>query len=304
MIMTVRNWTTVNAWGLGRDALAGALERRVPPPASLEIRGMPSVPPFPYLKADLSAAKDYFPPRSLRRVDTFGKVALLLAAALVKEKPAEEREAMGLIVATGFGSFSTNMEFIDTVFEGGHAAASPMIFSSTVHNSAMAACAIHFGIRGPSVTVSMFEDSFPGALLLAEMWLARGACREILLMASDDLPELAAYRHAQAGGAGDPLRPETLPAEGGAAFLLAAGEGLSLGRSDAPADALYRTGGPSTHGYAYGRTAMAPAFELAAACIELEKPAGAVRGIALEFPGQPRWLLKRNRVNAGSTLSP
>jgi 3-oxoacyl-(acyl-carrier-protein) synthase len=200
---------------------------------------------------------------------------------------------MGLIVATGFGSFSTNMEFLNTAFEGGHTAASPMVFSSTVHNSAMAAAAIQFGIRGPSLTVSMFQHSFPGALILAELWLARGMCAEILLVAADDLPGLAAYYHTRMGEFCDPARPETLYSEGGAAFLLAAEDGLALARSEAPADAVCRTGDASAHAHAYGRTFMAPAFELAAACHTLGR-GGPERAIALEFPGQPRWLLKQS----------
>ncbi len=295
MSMAIRGWTTVTAWGLGREAFAGALERRPPPPvSSLEVREASGSLSIPFLKADLSAVKDFFPPRALRRVDPFGKIALLLAAALVKERSPGEREALGLIVATGFGSFSTNMEFLDTAFAGGHAAASPMVFSSTVHNSAMAACAIQFGIRGPSLTLSMFEHSVPGALLLAQAWLERGLCPEVLLVASDDVPALTAYFHARKGEVFDPERPETLLAEGGAAFLLGSGGGHSICRSAAPADARYGTGGAPSHAYAYGRTYVAPAFELAAACLETDQREGAGRRIALEFPGQPRWLLTRS----------
>lgn len=292
MTISIRDWTTVTAWGLGPAAFAAALDRAaVPPATAMEVRGLSEAPPFPYLKADLGALKDHFPPRSLRRVDPFGKIALLLASALVRERPAGEREAMGLIVATGFGSFSTNTAFLDTAFEGGHAAASPMIFASTVHNSAMAACAIHFGIRGPSLTLSMIGHSVPGALLVAEAWLDRGFCPEVLLVAADDLPVMTAYYHTRLGMRPDPSRPETLLAEGGAAFLLGPGGGPLLERSDAPAGAAFRAGEVPTHAHAYGRTCLAPAFELAAACHSLGRQAGP---IALEFPDQPRWLLKRS----------
>jgi hypothetical protein len=288
--LCVRRWNALTALGLGREAYAAALERRAAPPvASLEVRG---IGPMPVLKADLAAVKDYFPPRALRRVDPFGRMALLLAAALVKEREAGEREPMGLIVATGFGSFSTNMEFLDTAFDGGHAAASPMVFSSTVHNSAMAACSIHFGIRGPALTLSMFDGSVPGALLAVEAWLEGGFCPEVLLVAADDLPALTAYYHARRGDAPDPSRPETLLAEGGAAFLLGPSGGPALARSGEPADAVYGTTPPSGHSHAYGRTCLAPAFELAAACHALEGD-GRGASIALEFPGQPRWILKR-----------
>jgi 3-oxoacyl-[acyl-carrier-protein] synthase II len=293
--MAVRGWTTLTAWGLGREAFAGALTGRTAPPvAAMEIRGMPDASAFPYLQADLSAAKDYFAPRALRRVDAFGKIALLLAAALLRDRSPEEREAMGLIVATGFGSFSTNMEFLNTALEGGHGAASPMVFSSTVHNSAMAAAAIQFGIRGPSLTVSMFDHSVPGALMLADLWLTRRACPEVLLIAADDVPSLSAYCRARTGDAPDPQRPGTLSAEGGAAFLFGPGDGPVLGRSEARADATYRSAEPGTNAHAYGRTYMAPAFELAAACHDLGNAAAAGCSIALEFPGQPRWLLKRS----------
>jgi hypothetical protein len=140
----------------------------------------------------------------------------------------------------------------------------------------------------------MFEHSVPGALMLADLWLARRACPEVLLLAADDVPSLSAYCRARTGDAPDPLQHRTMSAEGGAAFLLSAGDGPALGRSEAPADATYRSAGPGTNAHAYGRTHMAPAFELAAACHDLGNAAAAGRAIALEFPGQPRWLLKRS----------
>jgi len=295
MSVAITGWTTLNAWGLGREAFADALSRRrVPPVSGIEVKGMPGVAPYPFLKADLSAVKEYFPPRALRRVDPFGKMAMLLAAALLKDKPPAEREPLGLIVATAFGSFSTNMEFLETIFAGGFATASPMVFTSTVHNSAMAASAIHFGLRGPAITVSMFEHSVPGALMLAEAWLESGFCKELLLIAADDFPSLAAYYHARVGDTPDVERFETLHAEGGAAFMLGTTGPLVLRRGEGETPAVLR---PCAH--AYGRTYLAPAFDLAAACLALEggwkpdAPFDREQGVMLEFPGWPRRLLKR-----------
>jgi 3-oxoacyl-[acyl-carrier-protein] synthase II len=276
MSIFLRDYSVLTASGLGKDAFDAALRREVPiPVASIPLKAGTGTVSFPILKADLSRLKDYIPPKTTRRMDTFGRIALLLAASLLHGKPEEEHRDQGLVVATGYGSFSTNMEFLETVFAQGHAGASPMIFSSTVHNSAMAAVGIHFAMQGPACTLSMFKASPGGAFVLAETWLASGKADQVLVLVADDVPHLAAYHESRTGPAPDSSWPEILLAEGGAGFLLGRTGPLRLAREDSRpvGDPLFggREEGSVSHAHAFGRTFGAAGFELCAAALELEK---------------------------------
>jgi len=287
MSVFIREYTTLCASGFGSEAFARALKRECPPTVAYkELKGDPLPPPMPYLKADLAPLKEFVPPRVTRRMDTFGRIALLLGSVLLKDVPPEERGDLGLIVATGYGSFTTNMDFLNTITGQTHAGASPMLFSSTVHNSAMAAVAIHFGIQGPACTLSMFEASLGGAFVLGEAWVASGQARQVLVLAADDVPHLAAYYESRTGPEPDPSRPETLLAEGGAGFLLGGSGRLRLVREEfRPAGTVFGGCGEGSisHARAYGRIACAPGFELGAAALHLETGAGPKEGIAVDF---------------------
>jgi|GEM_PF-2725299 len=273
MTLHILEWSALGAFGFGKEAFADALAGRTHPPVSWrELKGDRGH-PFPYLKADLSRLKDDLPPRATRRMDVFGRIAAMLAADLLRGMPEDERRDLGLIVSTGFGSFSTNMEFLDSVIAQGAAGASPMLFSSTVHNSAQAAVTILFGLQGPAVTLSAFDSSLSGAFLLADAWLAAGRVEKVLVLASDDLPALEAYHRLRSTGIPDATKPEGLPAEGGTAFLIGRSGPLSLElEKEAGAGPIFGTSGPGVrcHARVYGRIACAPGFELAAAAAALE----------------------------------
>ena len=153
--------------------------------------------------------------KDARRADNFTKLAVLAAVdALVDSGlQEEEKETLGIILATALGPHVTTFKFLDDILTYGDKGVSPTLFSHSVHNAAASYIASNLGSHGPTLTVTQFADSFSQALVIAQSWLQEKRCANILVGSVDQLgKEMEYILTAKA--------PELIPQEGGVFFLL------------------------------------------------------------------------------------
>jgi hypothetical protein len=118
-----------------------------------------------------------------RRANRFSKLALLAARGLDgRSRP----ERLGLIVGTTLGPHESTAQVHNDMMDFGDAGVSPTAFSHSVHNVAAAYIAQTFGIRGPCLTVTDFEDVSGRCRQLAECWLAERLCDGVLIVLVDE----------------------------------------------------------------------------------------------------------------------
>ncbi|WP_428898327.1 4-coumarate--CoA ligase [Parelusimicrobium proximum] len=135
----------------------------------------------------------YFDVKSLRRTDTFTKLALKAAAKCLDTSglSLKEEKNIGLIISTGYGPVQKTCDFMDSIINDGDECASPLAFSGSVHNAALTQVSILLNIKGPALTVSSLETSFESALTAAKVWLNTGRCECVLLGAVDEIHTVA-----------------------------------------------------------------------------------------------------------------
>jgi len=153
--------------------------------------------------------------REARRADDFTKMAVLAAhdAFVDSGLSLEVRRSLGIIVATGLGPHLTTFRFLDDILTYGDKGVSPTLFSHSVHNAAASYIASNLEIRGPTLTVTQFADSFRQGLIIAESWLKEKRCEYILVGSVDQLGrEMEYILSAKA--------PEIIPQEGSVFFLV------------------------------------------------------------------------------------
>ena len=132
--------------------------------------------------------------RRMRRADRFLKMAVLasLNAWTAAENACGKLDGnrVGVIVATGLGPHARMFRFLDGILDFGDTSALPIDFSHSVHNAAGAYITELLDLRGRSFTITDFEAAFEQAVLLAQCWLAQGACSYVLLGGVEELGDV------------------------------------------------------------------------------------------------------------------
>jgi hypothetical protein len=133
----------------------------------------------------------------MRRADRFVRMAVIAALDAWTEArqaagdvPAED---VGLILASGLGSHVRAFRFLDGILDFGDGAALPTDFSHSLHGAASAYITELLALRGPSLTLTDFEDGVARALLMAQLWLAGGRCQRVLVGAVEELGDVLLY---------------------------------------------------------------------------------------------------------------
>jgi 3-oxoacyl-[acyl-carrier-protein] synthase II len=184
---------------------------------------------MPAMLADTVPLSNFLPPRALRRIDHFSRMALLGAFLALDDAKMNDvdRSRLGVIIATGYGAAQSTFRFLDSCMDHGDICASPIHFSNSVHNSAAAHLSILLHATGPSLTVSQFEMSVAAALLCAMQWLKEERVDAVLLGGVDECGPVLAYCYQQFFGKPNaPIQPfcfseqTAVPGEGAAFMLL------------------------------------------------------------------------------------
>ncbi|MFH0917708.1 MAG: beta-ketoacyl synthase N-terminal-like domain-containing protein, partial [Candidatus Omnitrophota bacterium] len=166
-----------------------------------------------------------------RRADNFSKMAILAAYDALADSgiPEQNKQRLGIILATALGPHVTTFSFLDDILTYGDRAVSPTLFSHSVHNAAASYIALNLQTRGPTLTMTQFANSFHQAIILAESWLKEKRCEYILVGSVDQTGKVMEYICSQkikvaSDGKIKPFNfsknPECVPAEGSAFFLV------------------------------------------------------------------------------------
>ena len=124
------------------------------------------------------------PPVRYRRFDDYSRIgcaAIALALTDAGLDRAESPRPIGIIAATRFGCFDTDLAYYATAKEDQGVFASPNLFSFTLPGIVLGEAAIHFRLTGPTFTVGdIIGQRGCTALGVAGDLLSSGACQTIV----------------------------------------------------------------------------------------------------------------------------
>ena len=220
----------VGGFGVGKEVALEALAKGGAPNEMVTV-DTPSGPrQLPAYQADVSGVRPIISAGAWRRMNRFGKLAVLGASLALQDAGWEaplNRDDVGLIVASGYGASKSTFDFLDSMLDDDGRCPSPTLFSNSVASSAASHLSIVLQSGGPSLTVSQFEMSPLSALLTATTWLADGRVKAVLFGAVDELCPVLSYSYArlfpeQTSGPIEPFHwdRQTAVMGEGAAFLL------------------------------------------------------------------------------------
>lgn len=128
--------------------------------------------------------KDFLSLKNMRRMDRLSHMAAASARMALDDAgvavDADNRDRIGMILGTAFGSTEVAAGFTRTLFEEGPKFASPLLVPNTVMNAPAGHTAIELGIRGFNSTVNHREASAETAIAYGAAEIRRGTA-DILL---------------------------------------------------------------------------------------------------------------------------
>jgi 3-oxoacyl-[acyl-carrier-protein] synthase II len=127
------------------------------------------------------------PPRTLRRVDHYARMAILASHLALEDAGMRNGlpENTGLVVATGMGPTANTLDLQAADAAATDLALSPILFSNSVQNAAAAYISMLLKIRGPSLSINQYEMAVPLAFQTAIDWLAEGRTETVLVGSID-----------------------------------------------------------------------------------------------------------------------
>lgn len=197
------------------------------PPAAAPGPGR-GAPAAPALTAQTGLLDQMIPPRTLRRVDHYARMALLASHLAIEDADMGGRlpENAGLVVATGMGPTANTLDRQPADAAEADFALSPILFSNSVQSAAAAYISMLLKIRGPCLSINQYEMSVPLAFQAAIDWLEEGRTETVLVGGIDSFSKAlheAALNGRPSGNAGG-ARSVAPVGEGSAFFILARSE--------------------------------------------------------------------------------
>ncbi len=133
-------------------------------------------------------------PKRWGRMDALSRLALITVGRTLNEAGLLGRETgkvagdkcVGLVAGTHHGCLATDLDFVHSLKEG-FALASPLLFSYTLPNIALAEAAGQFGLVGP-VYAFFGDDAFETAQKEACRWLTDKNGPDIMLAGELEIP--------------------------------------------------------------------------------------------------------------------
>jgi 3-oxoacyl-[acyl-carrier-protein] synthase II len=127
----------------------------------------------------------------LRRMDRLSQMALVASMEAVRDSGLDggqiPSERMGVVIGNGYGGTSCTDEFFEGLLLRGPSGVNPMLFPTTVPNSAASITSIELKIKGPNSTFCQKDVSAEQAIIYAAGLLRRGAADAIIAGGGEEL---------------------------------------------------------------------------------------------------------------------
>jgi 3-oxoacyl-[acyl-carrier-protein] synthase II len=231
MKVRIKGIGVIGSFGYGIQSLEEAVINQIRPISEPLLKGFgpdeTALDP-PKLVADTSLLGRLVPPKALRRVDHYSRMAIIAAyLALEDAKKGAGMdeglpEPMGVIVATGMGPTAGTLDSQSPDADAADLRLSPIQFSNSVHNAAAAYISMLLKIRGPNVSINQYDMSVPLAFQTALDWLEEGRAASVLVGGVDCFSKglCGASPGTPNQNAGDIGRRPAPAGEGSAFFVL------------------------------------------------------------------------------------
>jgi 3-oxoacyl-[acyl-carrier-protein] synthase II len=215
----------VGGFGCGLAALEAALCRPLAPgPIAAAAAPGSGAPDAPALMARTDLLDQFIPPRTLRRVDHYARMALLASHLAITDADMTGGlpEEAGLIVATGMGPTANTLDLQPADVALADLALSPILFSNSVQNAAAAYISMLLNLRGPCLSINQYEMSVPLAFQTAIDWLEEGRTSTVLVGGVDGFSKALHEASLSRRGPADGDRGRRMPVGEGSAFFILA----------------------------------------------------------------------------------
>jgi 3-oxoacyl-[acyl-carrier-protein] synthase II len=184
----IRGAGVVGGFGCGLSRLEEAIRRHPAPDSDPAAAGaIAEVPAVPAFTAKTDLLDRLIPPRTLRRVDHYTRMAILASRLALEDAGMANGlpENTGLIVATGMGPTANTLDLQAADVADADLALSPILFSNSVQNAAAAYISMLLKVRGPSLSINQYEMAVPLAFQTAIDWLEEGRTETVLVGSID-----------------------------------------------------------------------------------------------------------------------
>jgi hypothetical protein len=213
--MAVAGCGAVSPPGIGVEPLLRAA-------AAPEITGVPSLSRPDHSHQVYRVSTKQEPLRALAahpRLRRASPVSLFMAEA-VRQAGAglssAQWAATGLVSVFTTGSIIPSRRFFAGVLDQGHHLASPALFPETVYNSPASHVAAVHGMGGAAYAIVGDDAAWVEGLRIASLWLGSGRAERVIVVAAEEIEDVALEAYAAAGW----MKDGYVPAEGAGAVLL------------------------------------------------------------------------------------
>ncbi|MGL1930622.1 MAG: beta-ketoacyl synthase chain length factor [Desulfotalea sp.] len=166
---------------------------------------------------------DYVPKPKQRRMDHFSRMFYLGAMDAIKDSGLTEDDLqqyrVGVVCATAYGASKSSYAFKDSINTKADHFASPLHFSKSVANSAIANFMLNMNFYGRNITICQPQEPFEASIEVACLWLEQD-CDLVILVAVDEFSAPLAYSQERMQETEDGLIPDGSLGEGCSAFIL------------------------------------------------------------------------------------
>ena len=133
-------------------------------------------------------------PMKLRRMDRLSQMMVVSSIEAMKDAGIEvgnmPPERIGVVVGNGYGGTSCTEEFFEGLLLRGPAGVNPMLFPTTVPNSAASLTSIELKIKGPNSTFCQKDISAEEAVIYAAGLIRKGAADAVIAGGGEELNDV------------------------------------------------------------------------------------------------------------------
>lgn len=172
--------------------------------------------------------KSVIPPAAIRRMSSAVKNSIVASNLAIQA--AENKQIDAIITGTGLGCIQDSEKFLNNLIDNNEQYLTPTSFIQSTHNTVAGQIALGIKCKAYNVTYVNAGASFPSALLDAQLFIASGEKKNILIGGVDELSDytthlfqLIHHYKKEEDVTGDILNKRTvghIPGEGAAFFAL------------------------------------------------------------------------------------